>query len=385
MAKVNQPPLRLPKTLAADPEISGFFNELTTVIRQLWVKAGLSIVLEDGTVDVPGIGFASEPGLGIYHQSDGVIGFAGAGDTLATLSATGLHVSNIPLASALYNTAAGLINGVQLANGQLLIGAAGAIPQAGVLTGTANRITVTNGPGTITFTAPQDIHAGASPTFANLTISGLTANSFAYSGTAGLLASAGAPTNGQLLIGQTGGPPLRAAPTGTANQVTVTLGAGTITFSLPQDIGTSSTPNFADLVGTATNDSAATGNIGEYLEATVASGSAVSLVNGIQKNVASISLTAGDWDVFGFCAFLAGATTTATAYAAEASLTSNTFDVEYALFAISAAAGNANQNFPFPGKRISLAATTTVYLVASANFAISTMGAYGRISARRAR
>jgi hypothetical protein len=39
--------------------------------------------------------------------------------------------------------------------------------------GTANRITVTDdGDGTITISAPQDLHAGASPTFATLNLSG---------------------------------------------------------------------------------------------------------------------------------------------------------------------------------------------------------------------
>lgn len=38
------------------------------------------------------------------------------------------------------------------------------------LVGTANRVTVTNGAGTITLSGPQDIHTGASPTFSELTL-----------------------------------------------------------------------------------------------------------------------------------------------------------------------------------------------------------------------
>lgn len=55
-----------------------------------------------------------------------------------------------------------------------------------------------------------------------------------------------APTNGQLLIGN-GTDYTLAAVTGTANQVVVTNGAGSITLSTPQSIGTSSTPQFARL------------------------------------------------------------------------------------------------------------------------------------------
>lgn len=52
-----------------------------------------------------------------------------------------------------------------------------------------------------------------------------------------------APTNGQLLIGN-GTNYTLATLTGTANQVTVTNGAGTITLSLPQSIATTSTVRF---------------------------------------------------------------------------------------------------------------------------------------------
>lgn len=57
-------------------------------------------------------------------------------------------------------------------NGQLPIGSTGADPALAALTGTANRVTVTNGAGTITLSGPQDIHIGASPTFNNMTLDG---------------------------------------------------------------------------------------------------------------------------------------------------------------------------------------------------------------------
>lgn len=52
-------------------------------------------------------------------------------------------------------------------------------------------------------------------------------------------------TNGQLLIGSTGTAPSAAAITGTANQVIVTPGVGSITLSAPQSIGPTSSPTFA--------------------------------------------------------------------------------------------------------------------------------------------
>jgi len=51
------------------------------------------------------------------------------------------------------------------------------------------------------------------------------------------------------------------------------------------------------VVGTSTNDNASAGNFGEYQEAKLTSGSAISLTSGTSANIASVSLTAGDWDV----------------------------------------------------------------------------------------
>ena len=59
--------------------------------------------------------------------------------------------------------------------------------------------------------------------------------------------------NGQLLVGVTGGPPVAASLTGTANQVNVTNGAGSITLSTPQDIATTSDPIFNNLTVTTIN------------------------------------------------------------------------------------------------------------------------------------
>ncbi len=61
-------------------------------------------------------------------------------------------------------------------------------------------------------------------------------------------------TDGQLLIGKTAGNTLVAASlTGTASQITVTPGSGTITLATPQNIATSSSPTFAGLsLGTGT-------------------------------------------------------------------------------------------------------------------------------------
>ncbi len=77
-------------------------------------------------------------------------------------------------------------------NGQLPIGSTGADPVLAALIGTANRITVANGAGTITLSGPQDIHTGASPTFAGLTVGALTG---VLKATAGVVAGSAVHTD----------------------------------------------------------------------------------------------------------------------------------------------------------------------------------------------
>src|SRR3990167_1990738 len=55
----------------------------------------------------------------------------------------------------------------------------------------------------------------------------------------------GVATNGQIPIGDGTTAPVLATLTGTANQETVTNGAGTITLATPQSIHTAATPQFA--------------------------------------------------------------------------------------------------------------------------------------------
>jgi hypothetical protein len=171
--------------------------------------------------------------------------------TAASPTFSGLTLSGLTPRSFLYSGVGGALTTTTApTNGQLLVGSTGSVPVAAALTGTANQITVTNGAGSITLSLPQNIAVGSSPTFVGLTLSGLTANAFTYSGVGGAITSTAAPTNGQLLIGSTGAAPARAALTGTANQVTVTNGAGTITLSTPQNIATTSNVTFGSVTST---------------------------------------------------------------------------------------------------------------------------------------
>jgi hypothetical protein len=124
-------------------------------------------------------------------------------------------------------------------SGQTLLGTAGGLWVVASIAGTTNQITVTPGSGTLTLSTPQNLHTAATPTFASLTLSGLTANSFAYSGTAGLLTTTTAPTNGQLLVGQTGAAPTLGTIVGTGG-TTATFSGTTWTINSPSSTGITS-------------------------------------------------------------------------------------------------------------------------------------------------
>lgn len=139
--------------------------------------------------------------------------------------------------------------------------------------------------------------------------------------------------------------------------------------------------------GTATNDDAAAGAIGEVASTVVATGSAVSLATGTAKTVASVSLTAGDWEVTGVIDFKPAATTTATYLQSGISATNNTTGAQDSFTQLTAAvpAGGPDPAIPTPTIRVSIGSTTTYYLVGKAAFAVDTLGAYGTIRARRVR
>jgi hypothetical protein len=74
-----------------------------------------------------------------------------------------------------------------------------------------------------------------------------TAHGLLVNDSGGLVSELGPLTNGQLLIGSTGAAAVAGSITGTANQVTVTPGAGSIALSLPQSIASGSSPTFTGL------------------------------------------------------------------------------------------------------------------------------------------
>ena len=134
--------------------------------------------------------------------------------------------------------------------------------------------------------------------------------------------------------------------------------------------------------GTATNDSAAAGYVGELISATDNTG--VSLTTGTRADVVSISLTAGDWDVTGYVGYLPSGGASSTYQEGSISATSATIGSAGARTLLKMTT-TAQVEFPLPTVRVSLSATTTYYLVTNNDFSGGTMKGTGIIRARRVR
>lgn len=129
---------------------------------------------------------------------------------------------------------------------------------------------------------------------------------------------------------------------------------------------------------------AAAGDVGEYVEAVVATGSAVSLTSTVVSNVTSISLTAGDWDIEGIVDVNFGGVT-ATDMVAGISPTTGALGAQdtYAKSTLALTGHTDTYGYITPKVRVKPTVTTTYYLVSSSTFTVGTAAVFGTIRARR--
>lgn len=137
--------------------------------------------------------------------------------------------------------------------------------------------------------------------------------------------------------------------------------------------------------GVINASNAAAGTIGEFVQSLIASAGAVTI--GSATNVTSISLTAGDWDVEGNVVFKIAGGETISLLTAGISPTTATLpaDGSESFDAITATGSPRNQGVALVRKRINIATTTSIFLVAGATATPSSVTAYGVINARRIR
>jgi hypothetical protein len=165
----------------------------------------------------------------------------------------------------------------------------------------------------------------------------------------------------------------------------ITIGK-TIGNALRAEIGAVPVGTTLALVGTTAGNNAASGNLGEFVSATVALEKAVGLLGGLAADVAQIRLSAGDWDVQGSINLI---TSNPRACQLEGGISANTAvlpaDGSEVYSFVQSSGSAAISGITIPRKRVNVASATTVYLVAKADFSAGSASAFGQISARRVR
>lgn len=142
--------------------------------------------------------------------------------------------------------------------------------------------------------------------------------------------------------------------------------------------------------GTSSNDDADTGYVGEFVRANPSVAVSVA-ASGSYATICSISLTAGDWDVDGALHLVTGGATAAAAWFGGVSITAADTDSQnkggwWGMTETIAGAGTWVS--PVSRRRISLSATTTIYLVGTLAYTVAGGAQWGVdsiISARRVR
>lgn len=161
---------------------------------------------------------------------------------------------------------------------------------------------------------------------------------------------------------------------------------GTVTTAALTSTGNFTPSQTNGIVGTTTNNNANAGSVGEIQE--VKAG-VTTITSSTNTNIASISLTAGDWDVSGSVFYGPGSGDTLSVIITALNSVSATLP-SYATFpyqqdsGLTVVAGGAATGV-VPTQRISLASTTTIYLIGFAQHSGGTCNTQGIIHARRVR
>jgi hypothetical protein len=136
--------------------------------------------------------------------------------------------------------------------------------------------------------------------------------------------------------------------------------------------------------GTAAGGNATAGYVGEFVSSLIPIASNVPITTATAKNLTSISLTAGDWDIYGNISFNA---TGYTLFACNSwiSSTSATIPDVSLISSFNLNGAFIGWSVPTPIFRVSISSTTTYYLSGLANFSSGSANMCGNMYARRVR
>jgi hypothetical protein len=243
------------------------------------------------------------------------------------------------------------------------------------IVGTANQVIV-SGPvaGVYTLSLPQSIATTSNVTFGSLNFTTLQCN-----------------INGGQLLDNLGGPCIAFNDPGSlASNFMRFFGGATGTGPHMQAFG--SDPNVTgnllalgtggwNIQGVSTSGLAPAGQVGELIQSVIPNASSVTFTSSTPANLTSISLTAGDWDLYGNITFTGTTITTAQIWI---STTSATVPDKSLQSIINSTVSNPIVGLPAPSIPLSLPSTTTVYISGSVSGTGTLIGS-GGIYARRRR
>ena len=164
--------------------------------------------------------------------------------------------------------------------------------------------------------------------------------------------------------------------------ITPTLGAATAT-------SVAFSPTTGGIIGTTAADNATAGDVGELLSGTNAT--AVAMSTGSVTQINTLSLSAGDWDVWGAFYTAVGGTTVNSNVQAQLHTSTATIaaPTTAALASIAGVYGSITTGtatyLNLGTSRWNVSGATTVYLNAVATYSVSTLTGNGNIYARRRR
>lgn len=250
---------------------------------------------------------------------------------------------------------------------------------------TTGTITVPNATDTLVGKATADTLtnksiSGSTNTLSNISNAALTNSTITIGSTSTSLGGTSATISGLTVATGTF--------TGTSTFPSSTTIDGSGNATLGGTLKGSGTNGAAPVQGTNSNDAPASGTVGEFLSIT--QNSAQSLVTATIKNITSLALTGGDWDVWAIIGFISGGGVVSTTAEAAISTANNTvvgtFDGSYWTAPI--VMGNFNLVQTVGPTRITVASgssPTTYFLNCDAAFSVGTVTAKGSIFARRRR
>lgn len=212
------------------------------------------------------------------------------------------------------------------------------------------------------------------------------ANQLAYYENTGTAVSALLTANNAVLLTDVSGIP--AWSSATANYFLIADASGVPGWSNTLPSGLTFNDPVIDqpnIVGITDGSNAAAGSVGEEISSFIPVGSAVATTTLADTNLTSISLTAGDWDVWGNITFTFSNSSGTSIFGWLSEISATAPDISLYSSMNTSFSNMSSNGICVPQRRFNLSSTTTIYITGQASFASGSCMLCGGIYARRRR